>query len=154
MSITLYKYTGEINVINKNLGSPLFTANGAFRDDIDVLNPTFSLGNLEGLTEDIVQNCNYMYISEFERYYFITAKTIPYDTELILSGKVDVLRTYAVDIMNLNAIVERNSVNYNNYLIDHSAQAYNFPMVLTKRFPRPFGALNYYLTVAGSQITD
>lgn len=154
MSVTLYKYRGDNNVVNKSLGSPLFTADGAFIDDIDVLNPTFTLGHLEGVTEETLQDCNYMYISEFGRYYYITGMTIPYDSELTIRGKVDVLKTYSADIMGLGAIVERNSMNYNNYLIDHSAQAYNFPMVLTKRFPGSFGSLNYYLTVAGSPQTD
>lgn len=154
MSVTLYKYRGDNNVVNKSLGSPVFTADGAFRDDIDVLNPTFTLGHLEGVTEETLHDCNYMYISEFGRYYYITGMTIPYDSELTIRGKVDVLKTYAADIMGLGAIVERNSMNYNNYLIDHSAQAYNFPMVLTKRFPNGFGELRYYLTVAGSPQTD
>lgn len=154
MSVTLYKYRGDNNTVNKSLGDPVFTTNGAFRDDIDVLNPTFTLGHLEGVTEETLQDCNYMFISEFERFYFITGMTIPYDSELTIRGKVDVLRTYAADIMGLGALVERNSINYSNYLIDHSAQAYNFPMVLTKRFPNGFGEPRYYLTVAGSPQTD
>lgn len=154
MSVILYKYTGDNNVINKALGASMFTAAGAFRDDIDVLNPSFSLSDISGADIEIIKDCNYMYISEFGRYYYITGKTISYNDEIILSGKVDVLRTYAADILSLSAIVERNSTNYNNYLVDHSAQAYNFPMVLTKRFPMGFGELRYYLTVAGSPATD
>lgn len=153
-TINFYKYTGENNVVNKSLGSAVFSIDAIFREDIDILNPTIDIGHLSDVNEAAFRECNYMYIPEFNRYYYITGKTIPYDSELIITGRVDVLKSYQSDILSLSAIIERNSTNYNNYLIDHSAQAYNFPMVLTKRFPNGFGDLRYYLTVAGSPATD
>lgn len=50
---------------------------------------------------------NYMYIQDFGRYYFIDNITVSTGSELILSGSVDVLKTYSSEIKACEATVIR-----------------------------------------------
>ena len=94
MNLTLYKYLGERNKVDKSNDLVfVMTATGSFKADVNILSPTLILSlpteGFEYLTDENqneiddvvltdgeagnVLDFNYMYIAEFRRYYFITS---------------------------------------------------------------------------------
>lgn len=67
-----------------------------------ILNPRLILG----YTSDISMS-NYMYISEWGRFYFIENVTVQPGNMCIITGSVDVLKTYAAAIRRCTATVVR-----------------------------------------------
>lgn len=114
MEITLYKYSGEMDNATKSnyLSSPL-TINGTLREESSIINPsiTFNINNFD------LQNYNYAYIKEFNRYYFI--KDITYIRNSIgrIDFNVDVLYTYW-NKATINGMVERNQYTFNPLIKD------------------------------------
>ena len=56
-----------------------------------------------------IAGCNYMQISSFGRYYFITDITAVAENLTMVSGRCDVLKTYAAGIRSNNCILKRSS---------------------------------------------
>lgn len=151
MTVTVYNNTEPNNKINKSLSGGVAVP-GTMRDDLPVEKPiiTLDLSGLDTTTRSSVVNGNYVYVTELNRYYFITSHTyITNDLyEVMLS--VDVLKTYSTSIINQECLIERSQVYNSPYIVDSQRMAYNFPMVLTKRFSGSFDSPHYYLTVASS----
>ena len=111
MNITLYVNNSEKNKIGKNLTND-FTLSGTLRDATNIINPVI----LIELNE--IGNYNYCYISEFNRYYFITDITIIRTGLFAISLMVDVLESFKTDIKNLSVILlNTQNVGSNNYLL-------------------------------------
>lgn len=115
MQITLYRTLVDNNYVNKlNAGDydSITAIEGTFRDEVDLLNPIFTI-RYDPSTNTVFK-FNYCYIPEFERYYFITS--VKYVTSLIieLTCHVDVLMTYKDIIRNTSAVVDvsNNIVDY------------------------------------------
>ena len=66
MTITLYKNNSERNCVNKVL-SNMLTYTGALRDSTSIKTPVINIA----ANANII-NYNYAFITEFNRYYFIT----------------------------------------------------------------------------------
>lgn len=135
MNIYLYNFKGDDRVINKNLGDvQVEMINGTLRDDCDLIDPSF-------LIHSDPRGCNYAWIPEFRRYYFIN------DVQVIRTGlwqiscHVDVLLTYKEFIKNCDIIVTKTSakslddgskdgigIGYNAMLVDP-----NIPITQTTR---------------------
>lgn len=105
MKITLYKYSGDDRVINKTLTEEK-ELEGTLRDQADILSPVI------GLQTD-PRDYNYVYIPEFNRYYFVHTITQYRKNIWILNLKCDVLKSYEQEIMELSGIVSQlNDTNY------------------------------------------
>ena|SRR5699024_1472097 len=104
MKIFLYDVDDGDNVINKTLPAPV-EIEIRLSNDVDVINPTIRLRNVEGINYD---NYNYAFIDVLGRYYFIDklGRVSASDNMLYLS--CDVLETYKTEILNSNARVMRN----------------------------------------------
>ena len=136
MNVTLYKYYGERNKIDKsNDLTFVMNAVGSFKADVSVLSPTLLLsipidpeqelidGNGDEIDDAIVElanavDFNYMYIAEFDRYYFITSIVISSNSLRIVSGDVDSLFSFKDQILLNYAMVERNENEFNALLED------------------------------------
>ena len=67
--------------------------------------------------EDCPPTCNYMYISDYDRFYYIT--DISYDGRFAyVSGKVDVLYSFSDSILETSQYVNRCENNYDEYIND------------------------------------
>lgn len=144
MNILFYTVTDENNKLTKTLGTST-TFSGSFRASTDVVNPEF---NIQATNPT---NFNYVYISNFKRYYFITdIVNIGLDLWTIRCH-VDVLMSYNAAIKNLNCIMERQENKYNLYMQDNELTRLGFPLIQTKVFPNSISAAsyNFFLTVAG-----
>lgn len=143
--ISLMRNNSPIEKLDKDL-TTLQTVSGTLKEDTSILAPTILIQcDISNFT-----SCNYMYIPEFNRYYFIT-DIVSVNTDLVeFSGRVDVLTTYKDYIKSNNAIVRRQENSWNLYLNDGSFKVYQNPTILTKAFPSGFTSQEFVLAVAGS----
>lgn len=147
MTINLYTTSSEKNRINKTV-TLVHTLTGALLDDCTVENPTITIEMTDN--QSSILGCNYAYITEFDRYYFIEDKAVNDDNFVTIQLKVDVLMSYATAIMNTEMLIERSELYNSPYVTDNQKMAENFPMVLTRSFSGGFNSPHFYLTVASS----
>lgn len=140
MTITLYNSTSEKNRLDKtDYLSVLLSLSGTLRESCSVLNPSilFNLNDYDDIVDsneiDVVDStpddvvyaiinrltgCNYAYIPDFNRYYFITDIISIRNNIWRLNMQVDVLMSYKNQIKQLNAFVNRNEFEYNPLIVD------------------------------------
>lgn len=111
MTVSFYSIDLKVNEVNKTLGTT-YDKSCIIKDTLDVLNPVFELD-----FDTSILSKNYMYVADLGRYYFITNMEIINHT-ILVSGHVDVLKTYATDIKASNGIATR-SQYYNKNLADN-----------------------------------
>lgn len=107
MTLKFFSITEDPRVVNKsvNLNSPLTTVTANPTDVKEMLEPTFVLTN----GSQISSNYNYIYISEFKRYYFITNMSLDKANNMIIKTHIDVLKTYAESIPNIDGMIIRST---------------------------------------------
>lgn len=136
-NITGYNCTADNNELNKTLGSALFTVSGNFKEITDIVHPTVTISNHAAYDFD---ECNYLYIAQFGRYYFVDSKTIDTQGRIILKCTVDVLYSHRSQINNLFIIADRSSNKCNHYQVDPEIPRLANKVVATQKFPLGFGA--------------
>ena len=96
MEIVLYNTKNDDNVINKELNE-LYRFNIKLKNDVYLINPTIILNDKGSMNFRL---CNYCWIEEFDRFYFIrNVRNITNNIwELVL--ECDVLETFKNDILN------------------------------------------------------
>ena len=146
ISLTLYNIQSETNRINKSLENPI-ALSGNLKESCSIENPVILIDM--GNNSRTILYKNYAYIDEFERYYFITDSTVEGTKLLRLTMRVDVLMTYSDIITQTPVLIERSEGNPNKYLVDNLRPIFNYPMTLTKKFPRGFDDFHFYLTTTG-----
>lgn len=125
MTIYLYNLTADPRTVDKSGTGVLVDAiidgysgvtgmAGTLRDRCDMVDPVFML---EIKSADI-KNFNYLYVSEWARYYFVKHITVERNDLISVYCHEDVLYTYAGDIKALSAYVLRNELNYKPFLAD------------------------------------
>lgn len=103
MTITLYSIKDDRRKLRKTLDltTKLGDLTAHLKDDTDYINPV-----LEIAYNPAYESANYVYISDFGRYYFIENKNAGAQ-RMYLYCTVDVLTTYADDIDDITILVER-----------------------------------------------
>lgn len=102
MIIYLYKTMSERNKIIKEFNSnDALTLAGYLRGECSILQPVI----LVEMSGSLITQYNYCYIPEFGRYYFITNIESVRNNAWRVHCSVDVLMTYAEQILDLNVIV-------------------------------------------------
>lgn len=113
-----------------------------------VLKPVLLLASPSDVT-----GYNYMYISQFGRYYFIDDIKSVRNGQWEISAHVDVLETYKDKILSNEAIIKRQQNKYNTYLNDPEWLCYAYENVIAYKFTgtSPFNkSLKFVLAVAGA----
>lgn len=132
MQIFLYTCSAENNRLDKSAYlSNRAPINGSMKNESSVIDPYIELSGSN------LSQFNYMYIPDFARYYFIREITNLYNGLWAMKGHVDVLYTYAGQIKQNRAIVDRTASgpDANLYLDDGTfitdarkyTQIINFP---------------------------
>lgn len=151
MNIKLCSSTSEIVAINKDItiiDDVLATIKGA----LSVENPVLILQ----YKSDIQSNVNYVYIPEYNRYYFVTDIINLTGGRYEIHCKVDVLMSFKDYILNLSCIVDKQSSkdNANMYLDDGSFVVQSKEFVNTINFPRGFNDNGEFILItAGGGVT-
>ena len=96
------------------------------------------------------KNCNYAYIPEYDRYYFISDKRFVRGGRVELHLYVDVLYTYREQIKQCVGIVKRSNSQGNNYLPDEMLKVTSQVRTDIYQASGSFNSsLDYVLTVCG-----
>ena len=116
--------------------------------DTSILKPTIIIHT----DSSDITGFNYMYISNFGRYYFIDDIVSKNNNIWEVSGHVDVLETYKEQIKSNTAVIKRQQSLFNTYLNDPEWKVYAYEQIVAYKFPQtPFTKdLKYLLTVAGA----
>lgn len=135
-NITGYFNSSDRNEINKILSEPLFTVAGNFKKETDIVRPVVTLSS----HASDFSTCNYLYIEQFHRYYFIENKVIDTQGNITLSCVVDVLMSHRERIKELNVIALRSSKDgtFNIYQVDDEVPRLAKQVVATQKFPNGF----------------
>lgn len=112
MNCTLYTVADDKRVVNKTLGTGA-TLTCHVYEGCDITQPKILVDYDASLT-----TCNYMYIDDFHRYYFIDNIRFDAGKRMIIEGSVDVLYTYQSEIKNLTATCIRNENAPEALLVD------------------------------------
>lgn len=147
MSIKVWVYITESEPerVEKKLGSSL-SLDAVLLDNVSVLRPSFTIRGSANLAK-----YNYVYIPDFQRYYFITNITSMRNLLWKVDCRVDVLMTYRAKLKQTDAIVTRNEKTWNLYLNDPYFKTTNKRLVQTYNFPYSFSRQqSYVLALAGS----
>lgn len=145
MQVILYSTKSEIQAVNKSL-TELATVEGTLREKSSILTPSFNLSNVDSY----IHSCNYAYVPDFHRYYFV-GKPISVRTGLwSISLRVDVLMTYKEGIKLNKAIIARNENQYDLKLNDGLFKVQQNPRIAQFEFPNGFSTFNFVLAIAGN----
>lgn len=135
----------EREAITKSL-TTLETLTGSLRNQSSIIDPVIEV---TGIASTTVTSCNYAYIPEFERYYFVKNIISIRANVWVIQCHVDVLGTYATQIKAQTAVIRRQENSWNLYLDDGIFKTYQNPKIITKAFPAGFTTQNFVLAVAG-----
>lgn len=148
-TIQLFNMTSAKNRIEKDktqIGSDI---TGEFRNESSIINPdiVFRIDDVSTL-----KHCNYMYIEQFERYYFVNDIISLRNRMVEIKAHVDVLETYKAEILKNSAIIARNEKSFNMYISDNQLATSQDNYVVSYDFPSSFekSEENIILCVAGS----
>ena len=115
MNITLYKNKSANNVINKKLESEKNLGDSCIlADNTSVTRPTVIIGRIASL--DTISDFNYAYIPQCHRYYYINDIIALSGGRVKLLLSVDVLKTYASDILASTQLLTRQKNQGKMYL--------------------------------------
>lgn len=145
MTFTLMKNTSEREALTKSL-TTLETLTGSLRNQSSIIDPIIEV---TGILPATVTSCNYAYIPEFGRYYFVKNIISVRTNVWVIQCHVDVLGTYATQIKAQTAVIRRQENSWNLYLDDGIFKTYQNPEIITKAFPAGFTTQNFVLAVAG-----
>lgn len=146
LTVTLMNNGSPVEKIGKVLtGNTDFSC--VIKDVTSILRPKIELTSASNLS-----GYNYMYISDFSRYYFIDDIVSLHNNRWEISGHIDVLETYKTAILNNTAVVRRQQNQFNLYLDDPDFHALNYDRIQTIQFPLNAFSKNlfYVLVVNGS----
>lgn len=142
MYIDTYINESDQNTLNKDITLVQSNVTAVLKDDTEMVNPTLILSG------NVSQGFNYVYISEFNRYYFVKSRTYS-QQRFYVALDVDVLMSFQSDIESLSVIANRSSDVFNTYQRDTELSTLNYNEIQTQKFPYGFGDPCFVLAVAG-----
>ena len=129
MNIKLYKNDSNNNVLNKKI-TLINEYNILLKDNVDVYRPIIKIKT------ELLNKCNYVFIQDFNRYYYVVNKR-SINIEIIeLTLECDVLMSFREHILNLKCIIDKQeNINLGNKYYDDNSlislskefiESYNF----------------------------
>ena len=145
MTINIYENSSVYNERNKQL-LLMASLTGTLKENCSITKPVVKI---EGT---LPPTANYLYIPDFQRYYFIDDIISIHNSLYEIHAHCDVLCSAGENLNNCEGIVRRQENTWNLYLDDGVFKAYSNPNVVQKAFPSGFSTSNltYILAVAGS----
>lgn len=137
--IVLYSNASENEKLDKAI-TVIDTLTGSFRGEVNVVNPVIRIQPTASATvTKIVTQCNYCYIAELGRYYYVVSAVGIAENIIELRLRVDVLMSFKTAIKAQNVIVSRNEKEYRLYLDDEKIKVYNNPNICVYTFKDQYG---------------
>lgn len=128
--IRLLNTSDDKRKLNKSFSVIKDNINYNKMDRTDIITPTY---NVEYF--DTIYNVNYLYDNTTNRYYYVNNVEMESGGRVNLYCEVDVLMSFANDIKNVTATIDRNENNKNGYLVDNRYKTYAYEQIVAKRFP-------------------
>lgn len=147
-NIRLMTNNSASNVADKDF-TTIDTLTGTLRNETSITNPTIRIeADVSTLSE-----CNYFYIPQFNRYYFVTDIRSIRNGLCEIVGHCDVLTTALKkgSLSDCMGITKRQQNEWNLNINDGYFKVYQNPIVTTELFPSGFNSFNYVLAVAGGR---
>lgn len=151
MQISLFTCNAERNRINKSSYlTNRFVLDGAFRASTSALQIEVTVEK----TNPLKYQYNYMYIEEFDRYYFIEEISSIRTNIWTIKGTVDVLMSFKNDILRSSAIIDKveNELAANLYLDDGSFVMDTRKYNEVKEFPNGFNDSGTYILICAGGV--
>lgn len=142
-SISLQNNSSPINKIGKAI-STISTVSGDLKNESDVIRPEILIES-----DSSILSANYMTIDTFHRKYFIEEIQSVRTNLWLVKAHVDVLETYASQILSNTAVVLRQENNFNLLLNDGVFKCRQDPRISYRKFPSGLGDFNYILITQG-----
>lgn len=147
MEFTLMYTDSPNNMLEKNY-TVVGGYSGTMRAAISALRPVIDV-EIEDATTSVMQ-ANYAYIQTFDRFYFIRNKTAINNKLWRFELETDVLMSFRQEIGQLEAVVERQTNNYDMYLNDPKIPVDCRKAISYRKFPSsPFGLPYLTMIVLG-----
>lgn len=143
MEIILYYNDSEKIKLDKEL-SQIGTIEGRLFQNTSITKPSIMFD-----LDTSVFSANYLYIPQFNRYYFITDVVNVSANKWQIQARVDVLTSFKSAIRENTAIIERQENEYNLYLDDKYYRAYQNEDIQYKKFSGNLPSDKYILVVNG-----
>lgn len=143
MEIILYYNNSEKIKLDKEL-TQIGTIEGRLFQNTSITKPSIMFD-----LDTAVFSANYLYIPQFNRYYFITDVVNVSANKWQIQARVDVLTSFKNAIRENTAIIERQENEYNLYLDDKYYRAYQNEDVQYKKFSGSLPTDKYILVVNG-----
>ena len=143
MEIILYYNNSEKIKLDKEL-TQIGSIEGRLFQNTSITRPSIMFD-----LDTSVFSANYLYIPQFNRYYFITDVVNVSANKWQIQARVDVLTSFKTAIRENTAIIERQENEYNLYLDDKYYSAYQNEDVQYKKFSASLPADKYILVVNG-----
>lgn len=143
MEIILYYNNSEKIKLDKDL-TQIGTIEGRLFQNTSITKPSIMFD-----LDTTVFSANYLYIPQFNRYYFITDIVNVSANKWQIQARVDVLTSFKSAIRENTAIIERQENEYNLYLDDKYYRAYQNEDVQYKKFSGSLPSDKYILVVNG-----
>ena len=129
-SVEFMNNLSPVEKIGKVITTGLTISNVVLKRDTSILKTILHI-----YTESDISGYNYMYIPQFNRYYYIDDIVSVGNNRWEVSAHVDVLETYAEELLNQMVILNKQESKGNKYLNDGSFisqvnefnTSYNFP---------------------------
>ena len=148
MTVKFYKNKSDKIVVDKNIEQIGDTiSNAVIKEDISIMDPIFYLKDFQYFNP---ATANYCYISDLDRYYYITDIVILDQSLYEIHCHVDVLKSFASGIRSNSAVIARQQNNYDLYLPDGVFKSKSNPKFDVIKFPTGFTSYHFVLSVAGS----
>ena len=148
MTIKLLNTTSDENVVNKAYTTLVTLSTSQATEEISIDAPEIIINS-----DASYINCNYAYIEEFKRYYYVRTKSVINGNQLRFSLDSDVLMSFKSDIMSSQCQAARSTSAPNMDLVDPLISFKPIPKRLYRKMPTAFTpGLNsgtYVLTVGG-----
>lgn len=144
MNVILYQYNGDPRVLNKYLTKIATVDIIAITNDTDILTPSIIIGTR-------AFNFNYVYIPNFNRYYYVNDIKLMSGERIQIDLGVDVLMSHKAAIYNTRVIANRSASNSDPYIIDDKIGSRDKAQIYIRNVGgSPFNTKSYVLTVGGA----
>lgn len=146
MTVSLFKTNSDKRRITKNLTTIKSDISCIIKDINDIFNPSIVIEN-DNLSLDV---CNYAYISEFNRYYYINDIKTLTGNRVALNMTVDVLMSFSSEILTVPLIIDKQEQlsMADKYFNDGSFLATQREFVRIKEFDNGFNESGTYILIA------
>lgn len=144
MKVIFYKNNSDNRVVNKQL-TIIKELNITRKIEKSIFEPV-----IEIVKDKNINNCNYVYIEEFNRFYFVVDIMELNGNIYRITMKEDVLSSFKNSILNLKACVERQEFKRNTKIVDNELVLQSNNNFICKTVGNPIIAnYNIYLTTCG-----